>query len=181
MKVFRTFYSAAVSMPRWCNVSLDTCPLETAMRVTLIILTVLVSAACSSSVVSPDGIPEPSIAPSVASGCYVLQLGAKPSPDVQLPALIELSNDAAPGFVEPGRFAVGEPGSAARLAPISYWRPNETGELELSLGGGFTGYTFRLEAAGSGDWVGEGIYCADFGLLPAPPPLPARLIPTACP
>jgi hypothetical protein len=151
------------------------------MRAPLVLLAALCSAACSSPVADPGGGPEPNLAPSVAPGCYALQLEGTPSPDVSLPSLIELSSEPAPGFVEPGRFSVGEPRAAVRRAPISWWRLRETGELELALGGGYTGYTFILEAADRGEWVGEGAYCADFGLEPTPPPLPGRLLPTSCP
>jgi hypothetical protein len=148
------------------------------MRVPLLLLAAC-STACSSLVSEPGG-PEPSITPSIAPGCYALQLGGTPSPDVSLPSLIELSSDPAPGFVEPVRFAVREPGANVRRAPVSSWVPLEAGGLELALGGGYTGYTFILRARGA-DWVGEGTYCADFGLEPTPPRLPAKLTPTTCP
>jgi hypothetical protein len=149
------------------------------MRVLLLLLAAFGLAACSSPVVEP-GEPQPSVTPSIAPGCYALQLGGTPSPDVSLPPLIELSSDPAPGFVEPQRFAVREPGATTRQAPISSWVPLEAGKLELALGGGYTGYTFVLRLQ-DGSWVGEGTYCADFGLAPTPPPLPARLTPTSCP
>jgi hypothetical protein len=150
------------------------------MRAPLLLLAALGSAACSSSVADPSGGPEPDVAPSIAAGCYALQLGGTPSPDVSLPSLIELSNDPAPGFAESGRFAVREPGANIRQAPVSSWVPLEAGGLELTLGGGYTGYTFVLRRQGN-DWAGKGTYCADFGLEPAPPLLPARLTPTSCP
>jgi hypothetical protein len=150
------------------------------MRAPLLLLAVLVSAACSSSLADPDGGPEPDVAPTVVPGCYALQLGADPSADVTLPSLIELTSEPAPGFVEPGRFTVLEPGATVRKAPISWWRPRGESGLDLVLGGGFTGYTFTLTARGA-DWVGQGSYCADFGVEPAPGPLPARLTPTSCP
>lgn len=153
--------------------------LETLVRALLFLFTALGSAACSSSVAGPSGRPEPNAGPSIALGCYALQLGGPPSPDVQLPSLIQLSSAPAPGFTEPGRFAVLEPGVGVRQAPISWWLPREDGGLELVLGGGYTGYTFTLRAQGA-DWIGEGMYYADFGVLPAPPALPARLTRTTC-
>lgn len=97
-----------------------------------------------------------------------------------LPALIELSREPAPHFVAPGRLAVHEPGAVEPRAPISWWVPRGTVELDLVLGGGYTGYTFALKAEGSG-WVGKGTYFADFGIEPTPPSLPARLTPQTCP
>jgi hypothetical protein len=150
------------------------------MRAPLLLLAALGSAACSSPVADSSGGPEPDVARSIAPGCYALQLGGRPSPDVSLPSLIELASDPAPGFAEPRRFAVREPGANVPQAPVSSWVPLEAGGLELALGGGYTGYTFILRGQGN-DWVGEGTYCADFGLEPTPPPLPARLTPTSCP
>jgi hypothetical protein len=150
------------------------------VRSPLFLLTAVGLAACSSQVTEPSGGPEPNVGPSMVQGCYALHLGGPSSPDVSLPSLIELSDDPAAGLIEPGRFAVFEPGADVRQAPVSWWLPREAGTIELTLGGGYTGYTFILRAQGM-DWVGEGTYCADFGIEPAPPPLPVTLTPTSCP
>ena len=97
------------------------------------------------------------------------------------PTLIELSRDPAPGFVEPGRFAVREPGRSEARAPISSWAPGRGTTLDLSLGGGYTGYNFTLHSAGPGTWEGTGEYFADMGLEPRPGPLPVRLTSRDCP
>ena len=147
----------------------------------LLVLVALSSMACASSPGEPGPSLDPQSTPSSAVGCFALQLTQPPSPDVSLPALIELTDDPAPGWVTPGHLAVREPNSATPKAPVSWWMPHGPTELELVLGGGYTGYTFSLQATPEGAWVGEGTYCADFGLEPAPPPLPLRLTPAACP
>lgn len=147
----------------------------------LLVLVALGTVACASSPSDPDPPPDPQVTPSVAAGCFVLQLTQQPSPDVSLPALIELSGDPAPGWVTPGHLAVREPNASTPTAPVSWWMPQGPTELELALGSGYTGYTFSLQKTPDGAWVGEGTYCADFGLEPAPPPLPLRLTPAACP
>jgi hypothetical protein len=136
--------------------------------------------ACSSPPADRSGAPDPGPANALTSNCYTLQLGGTPSPDVVLPALIELSREPAPNFVEPGRLAVHEPGAVERRAPISWWVPRGTDQLELVLGGGYTGYTFAMKAEGR-DWIGKGTYFADFGIEPTPSSLPARLKPRICP
>ena len=148
---------------------------------TLPVLVALALSACASSPSDPDPPLDPQATPTVAAGCFALQLTRPPSPDVSLPALIELSHDPAPGWATPEYLAVREPNTLDPVAPVSWWMPHGPTQLELVLGGGYTGYTFSLEAAPDGAWVGEGAYCADFGLEPAPPPLPLRLTPVACP
>jgi hypothetical protein len=136
--------------------------------------------ACSSPSVEPSSSPDPAPADELVSRCYALQLGGTPSPDVALPAVIELSREHAPNFVTPGRLAVREPGTVEPRAPISWWIPRGSDAIELVLGGGYTGYRFSLRSDGGSDWVGEGIYFADFGLEPPPGPLPLRLTPSRC-
>jgi hypothetical protein len=136
--------------------------------------------ACSSPTAAPSTAPDPAPSGDVSNSCYALHLGGTVSPDVTLPAVIELSREPAPNFVHPGRFAVREPGAAAPRAPISWWIPLSHNAIELVLGGGYTGYTFQLKSAGGGEWAGQGSYFADFGLEPAPGPLPLRLTPSSC-
>jgi hypothetical protein len=151
------------------------------MRTPLVLLTSMISAACSSSPVA-ESLPSPGAdaAAGAIPGCYAVVLGGTPSSDVTLPTLVELSRDPAPGFVEPGRFAVREPGTSEPRAPISSWAPGTGGTLELSLGGGYTGYNFTLRSAGPGSWTGKGAYFADMGLEPRPGPLPIRLTARSC-
>jgi hypothetical protein len=136
--------------------------------------------ACSSPPADQSTAPDPSPSGGLAANCYSLHLGGTPSPDVALPALIELSREPAPNFVAPGRLAVREPGAVEPRAPISWWIPRGSDAIDLVLGGGYTGYGFKLKSAGGGDWVGQGIYFADFGLEPVPGPLPLRLTPSRC-
>ncbi len=136
--------------------------------------------ACSSPPVDPSSSPNPAPSRNLVSNCYRLHLGGTPSPDVVLPAVIELSRDPAPHFVEPGRLAVREPGIREPQAPVSWWIPRSNDVIELVLGGGYTGYSFQLKPAGQYDWVGQGTYFADFGLEPTPGPLPLRLSPQPC-
>ena len=135
--------------------------------------------ACSSPPDAPSSAPDPAV--NLASQCFTLELGGTPSPDVRLPLVIELSREPAPNFVEPGRLAVREPGAIEPRAPISWWVPRGSDAIELVLGGGYTGYGFDLKSSGRGGWVGQGTYFADFGLEPAPAPLPTRLVPSRCP
>lgn len=136
--------------------------------------------ACASPPADSSAAPDP--APSnLASSCYTLHLAGTPAPDVNLPALIELSRDAAPHVVEPGPLAVREPGALEPRAPISWWVPRGDDAIDLVLGGGYTGYHFELKSAVGGDWVGLGTYFADFGRDPAPAQLPVRLKPSPCP
>jgi hypothetical protein len=150
------------------------------MRTPLVLFTSMIALGCSSPVA--DSLPAPEAEPTLAeiSGCYSVHTGAAPSRDVSLPTLIELSRDPAPGFVEPGRFAVREPGNSEPRAPISSWAPGSGGTLNLSLGGGYTGYNFTLRPAGRGTWAGTGEYFADMGLEPRPGPLPVRLTAQGC-
>jgi hypothetical protein len=150
------------------------------MRTPLVLFTSILAFGCSSPVA--DSLPAPEAEPTLAeiSGCYSVHTGTAPSPDVSLPTLIELSRDTAPGFVTRGRFAVREPGSSEPRAPISSWAPGSEGTLDLSLGGGYTGYNFTLRSAGRGIWTGTGAYFADMGLEPRPGPLPVRLTPRSC-
>jgi hypothetical protein len=150
------------------------------MRTPLVLFTSMIAFGCSSPVA--DSLPAPEAEPTVAeiSGCYSVHTGAPPSRDVSLPTLIQLSLDPAPNLVEPGRFTVREPGSSEPRAPISSWAPGSGGTLELSLGGGYTGYNFTLRSAGQGTWEGTGEYFADMGLEPRPRPLPVRLTPRSC-
>lgn len=151
------------------------------MRTPLAMFASVIAAACSSSPVA-ESLPSPG-AEAVAGaipGCYAVVLGGTPAADVSLPTLIELSRDPAPGFVDPGPFAVREPGSSEPRAPFSSWAPGAGGTLDLVLGGGFTGYSFTLRAAGQGSWTGKGAYFADFGVEPMPAALPIRLTPRSC-
>jgi hypothetical protein len=151
------------------------------MRAPLVLFTSMIACGCSSPVA--DSLPTPAFEPTVAeiSGCYSVHAGTAPSSDVSLPTLIELSRDPAPGFVEPGRFDVREPGSSEPRAPISSWAPGSGGTLDLSLGGGYTGYNFTLGSAERGIWTGFGAYFADIALEPKPAPLPLRLTARSCP
>ena len=151
------------------------------MRTPLVLLTSLLVSACSSPVSESLPAPDPEVALGSVPGCYSIQLKGTPSRDVSLPTLIELSRDPAPGFVEPGRFAVREPGRSEPRAPISSWAPGRGATLDLSLGGGYTGYNFTLRSAGPGTWEGKGEYFADMGLEPRPGPLPVRLTSRNCP
>jgi hypothetical protein len=150
------------------------------MRAHVVLLTALAVSSCSSPVAESQPTPDPDVASGAVFGCYTVQPAARPAPDVSLPTLIELSRDPVPGWVEPGRLAVREPGTSEPRAPISWWAPGAAGSLELVLGGGFTGYSFSLRSAGQGSWVGKGVYFADFGLEPAPEPLPIRLTSRSC-
>ena len=137
---------------------------------------------CSSSVTESTPGPGPNDARVAFAGCYSVVLGGTPAQDVSLPSLIELTREPAALFVDPGpRFAVKEPGVSEPRAPVSWWAPGSGGTLELVLGGGFTGYSFSLGPAGQGSWSGSGEYFADFGVEPAPVPLPVRLTPRSCP
>ena len=151
------------------------------MRTALVVFTSIVSAACSSPVSESTPVPEADAAAGSIPGCYTVVLGGKPADDVSLPTLIELSSEPATMFLDPGRFAVKEPGAPVPKAPFSWWTPASGGGLEVALGGGYTGYTFSLRPSGQGSWSGEGAYCADFGVLPEPGPLPVRLTPRSCP
>jgi hypothetical protein len=150
------------------------------MRVYFVLLATLYSAACASPVAEPAATAEPNTGPSPAAGCYTVSLGGPVAPDVSLPGVVELLEEPAPGFVEPGRLAVREPGVGQPRAPISWWIPRGEDSIELTLGGGFTGYTFDLHPASPRGWQGEGVYWADMGVLPTPPLLPLRLIPRSC-
>jgi hypothetical protein len=150
------------------------------MRPTLVLFAA-VSAACASSASDANPLPDRNPTASAGSRCYALAFGQAPASDVTLPSLIELSREQAPGFVEPGRLAVREPGTDSPRAPISWWRERDGGELELVLGGGYTGYSFVVRPSGDGGWTGTGTYFADFGVEPTPPPLAIRLNPTRCP
>jgi hypothetical protein len=147
----------------------------------LLILALSTVSACTPSPLGPAPAPDPKEGSGGASQCFALHLGGTPSPDVALPAVIELTREPAPGFVEPGRLAVREPAGAPPRAPISWWIPQGRDVIELVLGGGYTGYKFALTSAPGGGWTGTGTYFADFGLDPAPAPLPLRLSATACP
>jgi hypothetical protein len=137
--------------------------------------------ACGSSSGGPTQSPDPEAGPSnAAAGCYNVRPGERPSSDVSLPTFIELSLDQAPGFVSPGRLAVHEPRAATPAAPISWWIPRASTQIELVLGGGYTGYAFSLRAGSAATWVGQGTYFADFGVEPTPPPLPLTLTPASC-
>ncbi len=148
------------------------------MRPSLVLLA-LASLACGPYPIDPD--PAADSRADRAGGCYAVQVTGQVAPDVSLPKLIELSSEAAPGFVTPGRLAVREPASASPRAPISWWIPQGSQKLDLVLGGGFTGYSFSLEAVRGGAWEGKGTYFADFGVLPTPEPLTLRLTPIGCP
>lgn len=149
------------------------------MRTPIVLFTAVAMLSCSSPVAESRRAPGPDVLSGTMAGCYTVELGATPAPDVSLPTLIELSMDPAPGFVDPGRLAVKEPGSSEPRAPISSWAPGSAGTLDLELGGGFTGYSFSLRAARAG-WVGQGKYWADFGVDPAPALLPVRLLARSC-
>jgi hypothetical protein len=151
------------------------------MRAPLVLFTSMIAFGCSSPVAESSPAPDADAAAGSIPGCYNVVLGGRPSDDVSIPSLIELSPEPAPMFIEPGRFLVKEPGASERKAPISWWTPAAGGTLEVVLGGGYTGYSFLLRPAEQGSWSGEGTYCADFGVLPEPGPLPVRLVPRSCP
>jgi hypothetical protein len=151
------------------------------MRAHVVLFAAMSVASCSSPATESRPAPDPDVAAGAVFGCFLVQPAARPAPDVSLPTLIELSRDPAPGWVEPGRLAVREPGTSEPRAPLSWWAPGAAGSLELVLGGGYTGYSFSLRTAGQGSWAGKGTYFADFGREPAPEPLPIRLAPLTCP
>lgn len=151
------------------------------MHLPLAVLTSFVLIACASPAAEQGAAPDPNAAPGPLGDCFTVQLGGTPAPDVTLPAIIRLSQDAAPGFVEPGRLAVIEPGTTEPQAPVSWWVPSGADALQLVLGGGYTGYSFALRSLGNGVWAGQGIYFADFGVEPTPGPLALRLAPRSCP
>ncbi len=148
------------------------------MRSLLVLLTVGLFACSTHEPVDPP--LDPQASPSNQTGCFAVNFSGDPAPDVSLPNFIELSLDPAPGFVTPGRLAVREPKAATASAPISWWTAQGSDQIELVLGGGYTGYTFSLQPAPDG-WAGQGTYFADFGVEPKPSPLSLRLISDACP
>lgn len=151
------------------------------MRINLVLLTFAVSVACTSSPAAPQpGSPDPASSFDLGAQCFGLDITGVVAPGVTLPGLIELTRQPAPNFVEPGRFAVREPGVKEPRAPISWWRPTGPSTLELVLGGGFTGYHFSVARAGAA-WAGQGTYFADFGLEPVPEQLAVRLTRQSCP
>ena len=152
------------------------------MRTALVLLISIISEACSPSPVAESS-PSTGADPAVGAipGCYAVVLGGTPAADVSLPALVQLTHEPAPGFVDPGRLAVKEPGASQPRAPISWWAPGSGNTLQLVLGGGYTGYSFSLHPAGQGSWSGEGAYFADFGVEPRPAPLAVRLTSRSCP
>ena len=150
------------------------------MRKVLVLLTLAVTLACGSSPTTPipESTPDPAV--DLSAQCFALEISGTVAPGFSFPQLIELTRQPAPNFIEPGRFAVREPGMKEPRAPISWWTPTGNSSLELVLGGGFTGYTFSLTRSGTG-WAGQGEYCADFGLEPPPEQLGLRLIRQSCP
>lgn len=154
-------------------------PIGGLMRPHLVLVAALLSS-CSSSVTESTLPPGPDEATGAIPGCYSVVPGGTPSRDVSLPSFIELTNEPATLFVDPGRFLVKEPGVSQPRAPISWWEPGPDGTLLLVLGGGYTGYGFSLRPAGQGSWSGTGAYFADMGLEPTPGPLPMRLRPRSC-
>ena len=150
------------------------------MRTDVVLFAALALCSCSSPVSDSQPTPDPDVASGSIPGCYAIVLGGKPAADVSLPTLIELSRDPAPGWVDPGRLAVREPGTVEPRAPISWWAPAAGGMLDLVLGGGYTGYSFTLRSLPQGSWTGQGKYFADFGVEPAPGDLPIRLTPRSC-
>jgi hypothetical protein len=150
-------------------------------HLSVLVASAFLSTACASSPAEPGQPVDPQTGQAEAVGCFTVHLGGEPSPDVSLPALIQLTTDPAPGFVTPGRLAVREPATSTPRAPISWWVPQGDSALELVLGGGYTGYSFSLTSQSNGSWAGQGTYWADMGLEPAPGPLPLRLIRRACP
>jgi hypothetical protein len=151
------------------------------MRVPLVLLGTLI-VSCSSSVTETSNNADPTVVFRALLGCYGLQIGGPVAADVTLPTLIQLTDEPAPLFVDPGpRLAVKEPGTRQARAPISWWALAPSGSLDLILGGGYTGYSFSLESAGGGRWTGVGSYFADIGVDPTPAPLPLRLSPVRCP
>jgi hypothetical protein len=153
---------------------------EAAMRTNIVLITALLVSSCSSPLAESRPALDPEVSFGAIPGCYGVQLGGEPATDVSLPTLVELSTGPAPLFVEPGRFAVKEPGTLEPRAPISWWAPGSAGSLDLVLGGGYTGYIFTLQPAGGGGWIGNGAYFADFGVEPAPAPLPLQLVTQSC-
>jgi len=150
------------------------------MRIPFVLLGILI-VSCSSSVTETSSTADPQVVFRGVSGCYRVQTEGPVAADVSLPTLIELSDEPAPLFVDPGpRLAVKEPGTRQAKAPISWWAPGAAGSLDLVLGGGYTGYSFSLQSAGGGRWAGRGSYFADIGVDPMPPPLPLRLSPLRC-
>jgi hypothetical protein len=151
------------------------------METPVVWLAALTLTACASPVANGNPSPDPDTAPGINSQCYAVVPAATPAPDVRLPELIELADEPAPGFLEPGYLAVREPGVAEPKAPVSSWRRLGPGLIELGLGGGFTGYVFTLRQVIEGGWIGDGVYFADFGVEPAPPRLGLTLEPRNCP
>ena len=149
------------------------------MRPHLVLFAAVLLSSCSSSATDSTPAPDPDVSTGAIPGCYALVLGGTPEHDVYLPALIELSAEQAPLWVEPGHLTVREPGNAEPRAPISWWAPARDG-LTLVLGGGYTGYSFALRPSFGRSWTGNGTYFADFGPEPAPPALPLTLTPQSC-
>ncbi len=147
----------------------------------LVLISLAAGAACSASTTSPAVESSPG-APGFDPGgrCFAVQTTGEVAPDFVFPRIIQLTREPAPNFVEPGPLAVREPAVREPRAPISWWRPTGEGSIELVLGGGFTGYSFSLTRAGAA-WVGQGKYCADFGLEPAPKEVTLRLTRQDCP
>ncbi|HYF39391.1 MAG TPA: hypothetical protein VD930_06890 [Gemmatimonadales bacterium] len=147
----------------------------------LVLISVAAAAACSASPTAPLPESSPDAAGfDLAGRCFAVHTTGKVAADFRLPRLIELTQQPAPSFVDPeGRFAVREPAASEPGAPLSWWRPGESGSLELVLSGGFTAYQFSLTRLGAA-WVGYGEYCSDMGLEPTPEKLPLRLTAASC-
>ncbi len=150
------------------------------MRSHLVLFAAVLLSSCSSSATDSTPAPDPEVSTGAIPGCYAVVLGGTPEHDVYLPALIELSAEQAPLWVEPGHLLVREPGNAEPVAPLSWWAPGSGGTIQLVLGGGYTGYSFSLRHQ-QGRWRGDGVYFADFGVQPTPGPLPLELSPRSCP
>lgn len=109
------------------------------MRRHVVLFAALLLSSCSSSVTESTPGSDPDVAVGSIPGCYTVELGGTPAGDVSLPALIQLTQDPAQGFVDPGHLAVREPGTSEPRAPISWWAPGSGATLDLVLGGGYTG------------------------------------------
>ena len=146
----------------------------------LVLISLAAIAACSASTTAPGESSPDADGFNPEGRCFAVHTTGEVAAGFVFPRVIELTREPAPHFVEPGPLAVREPGVREPRVPISWWRPTGDSSIELVLGGGYTGYTFSLARAGDA-WVGQGKYCADFGLEPAPKEVALRLTPQDCP
>jgi len=103
------------------------------MRIPFVLLGILI-VSCSSSVTETSSTADPQVVFRGVSGCYRVQTEGPVAADVSLPTLIELSDEPAPLFVDPGpRLAVKEPGTRQAKASISWWAPQVHSTWSLAV------------------------------------------------